>query len=214
MTENAAFREDAYKDPASPEWDPERVHRERREEEARSRSVTAQAEHPPRNGHPGEPAGADDIRAARAVADAVSDPSSVPRLRELQATVGTAQVQAAVEGVVRGDRIEFMGQWFRISDQVGVMPLMKFANAADNQIDTSDIAALSAIYDMLRDCIYAGTEADPDPRVAALKPGEPGYDEGDWHKFERHAIRMKASAEDLLPVCQQTVEIITSRPTP
>jgi hypothetical protein len=208
------FREESYRDPSSPDWDPERVHQERREKEMRERSVTAQAQFPPRNGNPRELPAAYQARAQRAAEDAKTDPAAAGRLRELQDEAGLAQVQAAVEGVIRGDRVEFMGEWFRISDRVGVMPLMKFANAADAKLDTSDLAALSAMYDMLRDCIYGGTESDTDPRIAALKPGDKGYDAGDWHKFERHAIRMKAGADDLMPVTQQVVEILTSRPTP
>ena len=102
------------------------------------------------------------------------------------------RVQAAVEGVPAPGKVELQGAWFRIAAKVGLMPLMKFAHAADSDIDTSDLGALSAVYDMLRDCI----------------------DPADWAAFERHAIDVKAGADELLPVVQQAIEILAARPTP
>lgn len=173
-----------------PVYDPQREAAERRERELASRSYTARAAADgtgPRNG------------AA----------SGVPDGPELD----VSRVQAAVEGVVHGDRVEFAGEWFRISGRVGLMPLMKFANAADDDIDTSDMRALSALYDLLRDCIYGGTETGDDPAVAKLGPDDKGYDAGDWRKFERHATRVRAQADDLLAVVRQVIEILTARPT-
>jgi hypothetical protein len=113
-------------------------------------------------------------------------------------------VQGLAEGADPDERIEFMGKWFRISHAIGLMPLMKFAAAADSNIDTADMAALAAIYAMLKDCIYEGNGKGED---------EEGYDAGDWGKFEAHAIATKAEAEDMLPVTQQVIEILTARPT-
>ena len=102
------------------------------------------------------------------------------------------EVQALVEGVVLGDRrITFLGGSYRVADKVGLMPLMKFAHAASSGLDTADMEALGAIYEMLRDCIH------PE----------------DWARFEADAIVKKAEAEDLLPVVQQTIEVINARPT-
>lgn len=103
-----------------------------------------------------------------------------------------AAIQSAVEGVPRPAKVELACRWFRIAAKIGVMPLMKFAHAADSGVDTGDLGALSAVYDMLRDCI----------------------DPADWQAFERHAIDVKADADELLPVVQQVVEILAARPTP
>jgi hypothetical protein len=97
-----------------------------------------------------------------------------------------------------------MGARFRISDKVGLMPLMKFAHAANSGMDTSDMQALAAIYEMLRDCIYQGN---------GIPEGEDGHDAGDWARFEEHATVTKADAEDVMPVVQQTIELLTARPT-
>lgn len=88
-------------------------------------------------------------------------------------------------------RVEFEGKEFGIADKVGLMPLMEFAYHANSGIDTSDMGALAAIYEMLKDCIH---------------PEE-------WDKFRAHAKHVKAGAEELMPVVQQTVELLTARPT-
>jgi len=197
-----------------PPYDPaehERRIMEARAREARERTVTAGLDRPPRNGAPGEPPGAARVRviAAREVGGA-----DLARVRDAAEEAAAREAQALVEGVVAGDRVEFAGQVFRISDRVGLMPLMKFAHAADEGLDTSDMRALAAMYDLVRDCIYAGTEADPDPAISALKPGQPGYDAGDWDKFERLATKIKAQGDDLMTLVQQVVEVLTARPTP
>ena len=118
-----------------------------------------------------------------------------------------ADVQADVESIPRLARtVEFKGKRFRIAEKVGLMPLMRFAHAASNQdaAAAGDMDALAAIYDMLKDCIYAGN---------GLEPGEDGYDGGDWKAFERHATETKADHDELLPVVTQVIEMMTARPT-
>lgn len=100
-------------------------------------------------------------------------------------------MQAAVEGVPVGDRVEFMGSTYRIADKVGLMPLIRFARAARRGTDAADMEGLAAIGDMLEDCI------DPE----------------DWPRFEADATLHKADDTDLLPVVQQTIELLTARPT-
>jgi len=102
-----------------------------------------------------------------------------------------AAVQAAVEGAAQAGKVELKGRWFKISDSVGLMPLMKFAHAASSGMDTSDMKALAATYEMLRDVI----------------------DPGEWAGFEEWAVESKAGADDLLPVVQQSIELMTARPT-
>jgi hypothetical protein len=119
------------------------------------------------------------------------------------------------EGVVvaSGDTIEMMGKNFRVADKVGLMPLLKFASASD--MSTTDPRALSAIYDMLKDCIHPGTPGCGS--CSTCQSGEEhnckSFDPGDWGLFERHAIDTKAEADDLIPVVSQVMEIISGRPT-
>jgi hypothetical protein len=119
------------------------------------------------------------------------------------------------EGVVvaTGDTVEMMGKKFRVADKVGLMPLLKFASASD--MNTADPRALSAIYDMLKDCIHPGYPACgtcPTCRTGNEESCK-AYDPGDWGLFERHAIDTKAEADDLIPVVSQVMEIISGRPT-
>lgn len=124
----------------------------------------------------------------------VEDTRTPEEIAEDEAT----RIQARSEGVdVITDgkklarRVEFEGKEFGIADKVGLMPLMEFAYHANSGIDTSDMGALAAIYEMLKDCIH---------------PEE-------WDKFRAHAKEKKAGAEELMPVVQQTVELLTARPT-
>jgi hypothetical protein len=163
----------------------------------------------------------------------------VPRTKADAPEREVAVVQALTEGVDPDERVEFMGAYFRVAEKVGLMPIMKFAAAADSDIDESDMAALSAIYAMLKDCIYPGTppcgECEDcleqrrlirdaqggNAKLADVDLGElgiavtacPHYDAGDWGRFERHATKMKAGVDDLLPVARNVMEIVTSRPT-
>jgi hypothetical protein len=100
------------------------------------------------------------------------------------------QLQAMSEGVVLSDRVECMGGHYRIADKVGLMPLMKFSYMS-KRVDESDIEAMAAIYEMLKDCIHAD----------------------DWPRFVNDMIEKKAEADDMLPVVSQTFELMTARPT-
>lgn len=109
------------------------------------------------------------------------------------------RAQATSEGVKTGkiggklDRsVDFMGQKFPIASKVGLMPLMEFAYYASSGADTSDMGSLVAIYEMLRDCFK---------------------DEDTFDEFRKLAKRTKADAEDMMPVVQQTIELLTARPT-
>lgn len=130
-----------------------------------------------------------------------------------------AAIQGHVAGVPEhapGGLIEFMGRKFRVADKIGLMPLLKFSDAAE--LNTEDPRALSAMYAMLRDSIYAGSPACGDAETCkACEAGDetscPAYDKGDWLDFERHAIDTKAEAEDLLDVVTKVIELVMGRPT-
>jgi hypothetical protein len=131
--------------------------------------------------------------------------STEPEIHELQGKIGAVEV-------VR--QVEFMGKKFRIASKVGLMPLMRFAHASAEDLDTSDMEALAAVYDMLRDCIDPGVPPcgecaqcdDPDGTC-------PSFVKSDWKRFEEHATAMKADADDMLPMVQRVIEILTARPT-
>jgi len=156
-----------------------------------------------------------------------------------------ATVQGIASGVVQGTvttdpapSVEFMGKQFRIAEKVGLMPLLKFSAAVD--FDISDPRALSAMYAMLRDCIYRGNPGCGECEMCApdgcgqcdgckdRRKGTEGaacsvnlpdatrckdYDPGDWKAFEDHAIDTQADADELMDVLGKTMEVITGRPT-
>jgi hypothetical protein len=101
------------------------------------------------------------------------------------------ELQGISEGVSTEPRVTVLGHAYKVADKVGLMPLLKFAHAADQGIDSQDIEGLNAIYEMLQDCIH----------------------EGDWDRFKKEMTAEKAFVDDLLPVVQQAIQIITSRPT-
>lgn len=110
----------------------------------------------------------------------------------LPAPVATYDVQATVEGVDTGDMVELNGKRFRIADHTGAMPLLMFAYAANEGLDSNDMAGLAAMYAMIRDCIDG---------------------EAEWRRFVSHAVLSKATTDDLMGVVNRTVEILTARPT-
>lgn len=143
--------------------------------------------------------------------------------RDLAVIQGTAARQAnqdsgqdeVKDGTVTeaGDQVELLGKSFRVADRIGLMPLLKFSSAAD--VDTNDPRAMSAMYSLLRDCIYAG-----EPGCGECEVCEAGndrscksYARGDWNDFEEHAMVTKADAEDLLDVVSKVLELVSGRPT-
>lgn len=102
------------------------------------------------------------------------------------------ELQALSEGVVVDSaRLEFLGESFRLGESVGLMPLMKFAHAANSGLDSDDMAGLAAMYAMIRDTVH------PD----------------DWERFERHAIDQHAEGDELMAFVGKAIEAISARPT-
>jgi hypothetical protein len=102
-----------------------------------------------------------------------------------------ARLQAAAEGVVDAETVEFFGEQFRVAERVGLMPMMQFAHAARSGLDSDDMEGLAACYAMIRDCIHPT----------------------DWPRFERKAIDERAEGDDIFGLVQRAMEIITARPT-
>jgi hypothetical protein len=122
---------------------------------------------------------------------------------------------APKSGMVTGslDKVTLLGKEFRIADRIGLMPLLKFSSSAD--VDTTDPRALSAMYTLLRDCIYEGSPAcgECDQCEADQETACKSYDRGDWAAFEEHAMLSKADAEELLDVVAKVLELVSGRPT-
>jgi hypothetical protein len=100
-------------------------------------------------------------------------------------------LQGISEGIPTDGRVSVLGHSYRVAEKVGLMPLLKFAHAANEGIDSQDIEGLNAIYEMLNDCIH----------------------EKDWDRFQKEMTKEKAFVDDLLPVVQQAIQIISARPT-
>lgn len=89
------------------------------------------------------------------------------------------------------DEFKFYGETFTIADEVGIMPLMEFAAAADAGADAAELAGLSAMHDLLRDCLA----------------------DGEWNRFRTSAKKNKTDPDTLLAVCIRVYEVISGRPT-
>jgi len=113
--------------------------------------------------------------------------------------------------------ITLAGEDFRVAEKVGLMPLLKFSYAANLRAD--DERAYAAMYEILRDVILedeppCGTcpgckAAAPDPKAEDCAVA----DEGDWDRFQKHAVDCKADADELLDVVSQAIKVISARPT-
>lgn len=126
----------------------------------------------------------------------------------------THTVQAAAEGVTDdGDHAEFLGEQFRLSDSIGMMPLLKFANAAKKGMDTEDMDGMAAMYSMIRDTIWRPRLTD-EAGQPAVNPdtGERLYDESEWSRFQDFADDEKADGEDLMGFVSQAIQVISARP--
>jgi len=113
--------------------------------------------------------------------------------------------------------ITLAGESFRVAEKVGLMPLLKFSYAAN--LRTDDERAYAAMYEILRDVILedeppcgkcAGCKAagaNPETRDCTVA------DEGDWGRFQQHAVDCKADADELMDVVAQAIKVISARPT-
>lgn len=143
-------------------------------------------------------------------------------------------VPGAIPGTVENIRsVELKGKSFRIADQIGAMPLLRFSTFANMSVQ--DPRALSAMYTLLRDCIYSGEPACGKCEFCAPEPcGEcagcknppvrcyrntpdktkcADYIPGEWDAFEEHAMVTKADADELMDVVTNVMELISGRPT-
>jgi len=145
-------------------------------------------------------------RAQRALAPAAAD--------------GEAGAQAQFEAVKRIETVEFFGETFILAQRIGYLPMLKFAHSASSGLMTSDMSGLAAMYEMLQGSFERGEPcgecvictgslpgADADPDACVMRVGD------EWPRFERHAMKVGASDEDLFELINRVLEIVTSRPT-
>lgn len=89
------------------------------------------------------------------------------------------------------DTVEFAGESFLIADRIGLMPLMRFAKVAKAGTDSTDLAGLAAMYDLLEQCIA------PE----------------DWQRFQDRADAARSDSDELLEVVSTVIETLSARPT-
>lgn len=131
----------------------------------------------------------------------------------------TQDVQAAAEGVVLdGDdgKLEFMGERFGLADGVALMPLLAFANASKNGLDSDDMEGMAALYALIRDVIDQTREQKTDEHGALMfeTDGETPQWAGpsEWMRFERHAIMKRADGDDLMEFVGRAMSVMSARP--
>lgn len=130
--------------------------------------------------------------------------------------VTTQNVQAAVEGVPvpDDDTVELDGARFRLAESIGLMPLLKFAHAAKQGLNSDDMDGLNAMYLLLRSCIahtpVQAVNEDGFPMVDGA--GEPVWLPTEWDRFEQHALDCDADGEQLTAVIQESIQVISARP--
>jgi hypothetical protein len=118
--------------------------------------------------------------------------------------------------------VEFLGKEFAIADKIGLMPLMRFAHAAQSGLDSNDMEGMAALYDMLRQSIadesvlvFQGRRIT---REEANELPPEATDQvtvfGGWDVFEAHATRERADdPADLFGVVKRVMTILSQRPT-
>ena len=130
-----------------------------------------------------------------------------------------AKLETDTPGVIAGEvvddgrTVEFMGERFRIADKIGILPLLKFANYSD--VNINDMRGLAAMYALLRDCIYPGTPGCG--KCASCKADREAeckdYEASQWPRFEEHAMARRAEADDIFDLINKVMEVISGRPT-
>jgi len=113
--------------------------------------------------------------------------------------------------------ITLAGEDFRVAEKVGLMPLLKFSYAAN--LRTDDERAYAAMYEILRDVILE--DEPPCGKCPGCKEAGKNAetrdcqfaDEGDWGRFQDHAVECKADADQLMDVVAQAIKVISARPT-
>lgn len=107
------------------------------------------------------------------------------------ASIGSFEVAARRAEGVEPDTFDFCGETFTVSDQIGIIPLGRFAKAATSGLDSSEMEGMAAMIDLLGDAVI----------------------DADRERFLNTAAKNHASADDLMPIVQAVVQAQTARPT-
>lgn len=99
-------------------------------------------------------------------------------------SLGSFEVAARKAEGAEADTFMFCGETFTVADKVGIIPLGRFAKAAQAGVDTAEMEGLAAMIDML---------------------GSVVVDE-DRERFLELASRKHADADDLMPIVQAVIE--------
>ena len=129
----------------------------------------------------------------------------------------TQQLQAASEGELQNQdgTIEFLGKRFRLADNIGLMPLLMFANSAKSGMDSDDMDGMAAMYALIRDTVDQTRvqQTDADDKLVFDGDGDPVWaGPSDWQRFERHCVEEKADGEDLMGFIKDAMGVISARP--
>jgi hypothetical protein len=133
---------------------------------------------------------ADRKKPARGPAEVV--PALPASLGDAGPEAGTHHIQGLVEGVdVTSRKVEFMGEVYRVADNIGAISIWKFAAAAEAGFDSNEMRGMAAQYALLKSVIH------PD----------------EWVRFETDAIEKCATGADLDKVTGQAMQVVFARPT-
>lgn len=87
--------------------------------------------------------------------------------------------------------VELAGRAFRVSDKVGMMPLMRFARVAQKGAGAGDMEGLAAMYDFIQSVVA----------------------QDEWAAFQEHATDQRVDNDELLGFVRDAMSIIAARPT-
>jgi hypothetical protein len=168
-----------------------------------------------------------DVDAARRNGFATSDPH--PGFAPVDEP-STQSVQGAIEGAPVLDdtnSIEFLGERFRLAENVGMMPLLRYANASKQGLDSDDLEGMAAMYAMIRGIIHRPLLREPEkiqngegewianPHAGEIQRGEDGRrlcDETEWNRFVEFAEDMGAEGDELMELVGKAMGVIAARP--
>lgn len=105
-------------------------------------------------------------------------------------TVPETDTPAEVDELAEGE-FRWMDAKFRMAEKIGRMPAVRFAKIASLGTDSSELAGMAAMYDLLKACVH------PD----------------DWHRFEEHADSTAASDDELWGAIRAVLREQANRPT-
>lgn len=87
-------------------------------------------------------------------------------------------------------KAEIGGKWFRLSDSLGLMPLMEWAAARD-EVDVTNASALVGFYRVLQDIVHTD----------------------DWAAFKSHTRLSKTTDQQFIDFQNAAMEAMAARPT-